>query len=370
MHSERMKAAVCFEKDQPVRIEDVSLDAPRRDEVRVRLVATGVCHSDLSVIQGIIAMRLPCVLGHEGAGVVEEVGEGVSHLAPGDKVVLAWVTPCGRCFHCRLGEPHLCEVGATINRTNRMPDGSTRLRLGGEELNSFSALGAFAEQAVVPASAAVKLPADAPLETCALLGCAVTTGVGAVFNTARVTPGSSVAVFGAGGVGLNAVQGAAIAGAERIVAVDTQPAKLEHARVFGATDVVNAAAVDAAAAVRELTGGRGADYVFEAVGRKETIEQSLAATRRGGTCVVIGVGSTRESVALNVFGIPFYEKRLVGSWYGSADVHVDVPKLYRLYRAGKLKLDQLVTRRYALDELNRAFADMTSGAGARGVIVF
>ncbi len=365
-----MKAAVCREKNQPVRVEDVTLDRPRRDEVRVRMAATGVCHSDLSVVQGVIPMKLPCVLGHEGAGVVEEVGEGVLHLAPGDKVVLAWVTPCGRCFFCRLGKPHLCEVGEAINRTNRMPDGTTRLHREGEDLNAFSALGALAEEAVVPANAAVKLPADAPLDRCALLGCAVTTGVGAVFNTAGVTPGSKVAVFGAGGVGLNAIQGAAIAGAERIVAVDANAGKLERARLFGATDAVDASRCDPVQAVRGLTAGRGADYVFEAVGRKETIEQSLAATRKAGTCVVIGVGSPKDTVALSVFGIPFFEKRLVGCWYGSANVHVDVPKLLALYRAGKLKLDELVTRTYPLAEVNQAFTDMASGAQARGVVVF
>jgi S-(hydroxymethyl)glutathione dehydrogenase/alcohol dehydrogenase len=365
-----MKAAVCHERNQPVRIEDVTLDPPRRDEVRVRMVATGVCHSDLSVVQGIIPMKLPCVLGHEGAGVVEEVGEGVAHLAPGDKVVLAWVTPCGRCFHCLRSEPHLCEVGESINRTSRMPDGSTRLRLGGVELNAFSALGALAEEAVVPAGAAVKLPPDAPLDRCALLGCAVTTGVGAVFRTARVTPGSRVAVFGAGGVGLNVVQGAAIAGAERIVVVDPRPARLVAARSFGATDVVDASREDATARVRELTAGRGADYVFEAVGRKETIEQAVAATRRGGTCVVIGVGSPKETVALNVFGLPYFERRIVGSWYGSANVHVDVPMLLGLYRAGKLKLDELVTRTYGLAEVDRAFADLAAGNNSRGLVTF
>lgn len=364
-----MKAAVCHETNH-IRIEDVTLEAPRRDEVRVRLAATGVCHSDLSVLQGVIGMNLPCVLGHEGAGVVEEVGEGVSHLARGDKVVLSWVAPCGRCFYCRLGHFHLCEVGAQINKTNRMPDGSTRLRLDGKELNAFSALGALAEEAVVPANAAVKLPPDAPLDRCALLGCAVTTGVGAVFNVARVTPGSSVAVLGAGGVGLNVVQGAAIAGAERIVAVDARAGKLETARTFGATHVVDASQGDPVQAIRQLTAGRGADYVFEAVGRKETIEQAVAATRKAGTCVVIGVGSPKELVSLSAFGLPFYERRIVGTWYGGANVHVDVPKLLSLYRAGKLKLDELVTRTYPLDEVEQAFADMASGANARGVVLF
>lgn len=365
-----MRAAVCHEVNQPVRIEEVTLEPPRRGEVRVRMAAAGVCHSDLSATQGIIPMKMPLVLGHEGAGVVEEVGEGVTHVAPGDKVVLAWVTPCGTCFYCRIGRPNLCELGERINNTNRMPDGSSRLRLGGEPLNVFSAVGTMAEQAVVPAQAAVKVDADAPLDRAALLGCAVMTGVGAVFNTAGVTPGSSVAVFGAGGVGLNAVQGAAIAGAERIVAVDTQPGKLELARTFGATHVVDARREDAVKAVRELTDGRGVDYAFEAVGHRETIERAYAATRKAGTCVVIGVGSLKESVALKAFLIPLFEKRLVGCWYGSANVHLEIPRLLALYRGGKLKLDALVTRRYALEQVNQAFADMVAGVNARGVIVF
>jgi S-(hydroxymethyl)glutathione dehydrogenase/alcohol dehydrogenase len=365
-----MKAAVCYQHNQPVRVDEVTLDPPGPDEVRVRLVASGVCHSDYSMVTGLLRGKLPCVLGHEGAGVVEEVGRGVSHLARGDKVVLSWVTPCGRCFYCRLRKPHLCEVGDRINKTNRMPDGTTRVHKGGEDLNVFSAIGTMAEFAVAPANAAVKLPPDAPLDKCALLGCAVTTGVGAVFNTAGVTPGSSVAVFGAGGVGLNAIQGAAIAGAERIVAVDAQPAKLELAKTFGATDVVDASKVDPVESIRALTEGRGVDYAFEAIGTKRTVEQAFEATRKAGTCVVIGLGSIKESVSLNLFFLPLLEKRLLGCWYGSADVHRDIPRLLALYRAGKLKLDALVTRTYALEEINAAFAAMNSGANARGVILF
>jgi S-(hydroxymethyl)glutathione dehydrogenase/alcohol dehydrogenase len=365
-----MRAAICFENNQPVRVEDVTLDAPRRDEVRVRIAACGVCHSDLSVIHGVLRSKLPCVLGHEGAGIVEEVGEGVTHVAPGDKVLLAWVTSCSRCFYCRIGKPHLCEVGEQINKSNRMPDGSTRVHQRGQDLWVFSAVGALAEEVVVPASAAVKLPADAALEKCALLGCAVLTGVGAVFNTAQVTPGCRVAVFGAGGVGLNVIQGAAIAGAERIIAVDAQPAKLEMAKRFGATDVVDAGKADPVEAVRALTDGRGAHYAFEAIGRTKTVEQAWAAVRKAGTCVVIGIGSLKESVSLNALMLPMLEKRLLGCWYGSANVHVEIPRLLALYRRGKLKLDELVTRTYPLSGVNEAFADMTSGANARGVVLF
>jgi S-(hydroxymethyl)glutathione dehydrogenase/alcohol dehydrogenase len=365
-----MKAAICHETDRPVVVEEVSLEGPRRGEVRLRLVAAGVCHSDLSVVNGTIPARLPLVLGHEGAGIVEEVGEAVTHVRRGDRVVLAWVTPCGECFFCRGSQPQLCEVGSRINATNRMPDGSSRLRWNGEEVNVYSAVSTMAQEAVVPARAAIKLPDAAPLDKCALLGCAVMTGMGAVLNTARVVPGSRVAVFGAGGVGLNAIQGAAIAGAERIIAVDARPEKLERARAFGATDGIDASREDAVKAVRALTDGRGADYAFEVVGRKDTIEQALAATRRGGTCVVVGIASTRETVALNAFGIPFYEKRLLGCWYGGADVHADIPKLLALYGAGRLKLDELVTGTYRLADVNRAFGDMAAATTARGVIVF
>jgi S-(hydroxymethyl)glutathione dehydrogenase / alcohol dehydrogenase len=364
-----LRAAVCYQLDQPLRVEEVTIDAPTRNEVLVRMAASGVCHSDLSVITGIMPAKLPCVLGHEGAGTVERLGDGVEHLKEGDRVLLSWVTPCGVCYYCRLGTPHLCEVGAQINSTHRPADGRARLHRDGADLQAFCGLGALSEMVVAPANACVKLPDDAPLDKAALIGCAVMTGVGAVFNTAKVRPGSRVAVFGAGGVGLNVVQGAAISGAELIVAVDVNRRKLEFATSFGATDVIDASGRDPVATIRDLTDGRGVDYAFEAVGRKESIEQAYAATRKGGTCVVIGIGSRKESVNLNVFFIPVMEKRLLGCWYGSADVHRDAVRLLSLYRAGKLKLDELLTKTYPLQEVNQAFADMTSGLNARGLVV-
>jgi NDMA-dependent alcohol dehydrogenase len=363
-----MKAAVCFDTKEPVRVEDVDLDRPREAEVRVRIVAAGVCHSDYSVATGVMPTKLPCVLGHEGAGIVEEVGPGVDHVAPGDPVVLSWVAQCGECFYCRAGQPNLCALGSAINMRFRMPDGSTRLHHQGRDLQSFSALGAMAERVVAPARSVVKLPADAPLEQAALIGCAVLTGIGAVANTARVTPGSSVAVFGVGGVGLNVLQGAALADAGSIIAVDLSPAKLDFARSFGATHVIDASRVDPAKAIRELTEGRGADFTFEAIGRKRSIEQAYAATRKGGTCVVIGIGSRDENVELNAYFLPVMEKRLVGCWYGGADVRKDLPRLLSLYRSGRLKLDELVTRTYRLDEINEAFTDMAGSLG-RGLVV-
>lgn len=364
-----MRAAVCFDTAEPVRIVDVDLDPPRDGEVRVRIVAAGVCHSDYSVATGVMPTKLPCVLGHEGAGIVEEVGAGVGHVAPGDPVVLSWVAQCGECFYCRAGQPNLCAVGSAINMRFRMPDGSTRVHHQGRDLQAFSALGAMAEHVVAPARSVVKLPADAPLEKAALIGCAVLTGVGAVSNTARVPPGSSVAVFGVGGVGLNVLQGAVLAGAGPIIAVDLSPAKLEFARGFGATHTIDASQADPGKAIRELTEGRGADYTFEAIGRKRSIEQAYAATRKGGSCVVIGIGSRDENVDVNVYFLPVLEKRLIGCWYGGADVRRDLPHLLELYRAGRLKLDELVTRTYRLDEINQAFSDMAGSLG-RGLVVF
>jgi len=336
----------------------------------VRMAATGVCHSDYSVVTGVMPTELPCVLGHEGAGVVEEVGPDVRGLAAGDRVVLCWVQQCGSCFYCRGGQPHLCEVGGRVNARFRMPDGTTRVHHAGVDLQAFSGLGAMAERVVAPAAAVVRLPEDLPPERAALIGCAVMTGVGAVLNTAAVVPGSRVAVFGCGGVGLNVIQGAVLAGAETVVAVDVQPRKLEFARAFGATHAVDASRQDPVAAIRELTAGRGADYAFEAAGRKDSVEQAYTATRRGGTCVVIGIGSKSESASVNLFFLPLLDKRLVGCWFGGTDVRRDLPRLLEHHRAGRLKLDELVTGTYRLDQVNQAFADLADGVNARGVIRF
>ncbi|MDP3937634.1 MAG: Zn-dependent alcohol dehydrogenase [Deltaproteobacteria bacterium] len=365
-----MKAVICYERDKPVVVEEIEHDAPGRDEVCVRMAASGVCHSDLSVVTGVMPLMLPCVLGHEGAGVVEEVGEGVTHVKPGDRVVFSWVATCGTCYFCRIGKQNLCELGEKVNRMSMLPDGTSRLHKDGKDLFSFSGIATMAETVIAHASSAVKVPDDAPLDKAALLGCAVMTGVGAVFNTAKVPPGSSVAVFGAGGVGLNVIQGAAIAGAEKIIAVDVQPKKLALAKTFGATHTIDSSKDDAVTAIKEITDGRGSDFAFEAIGIPEVIEQAYAACRKGGTCVVVGVGPFGASVNLNAFLIPLLEKSIVGSWYGGANPHRDIPNLLALYRAGKLLLDELVTRTYKIGEINEAFSDMQSGVNARGVIVF
>jgi S-(hydroxymethyl)glutathione dehydrogenase/alcohol dehydrogenase len=312
-------------------------------------------------------MQLPLILGHEAAGEVVEVGEGVTTLAAGDKVVSSFIYMCGQCRFCAAGRPVLClEQGKAITT---LPDGTLRTRdAQGRPLNIFSGCGVMAEYATVHVDNLVKIDPKIPLDRAALVGCAVTTGVGAVFNTARVVPGASVAVFGCGGVGLNVIQGARIAGAERIIAIDTVEAKLEMARQFGATEVL-LFKDDPVKALKKMTGG-GPDYAFECVGSGELAATAYRAIRRGGLAVVVGVAKPGDATAVRTMTLPFEEKTLTGSYFGSCVPRVDFPRMLGLYAAGKLKLDELITRRYRIEEAPQAFADMQSGRNARGVIVF
>jgi Zn-dependent alcohol dehydrogenase len=367
--SRKGRAVLCRELNQPVVVEEITVEPPRRGELSVKLAACGVCHSDLSATNGTIAMPPPLVLGHEAAGVVVEVGEGVSEFAEGDHVVSSFIYMCGKCRFCAGGRPVLCtEQGKALTT---LPDGSVRTRdAKGHPLNVFSGCGVMAEYATLHVDNVVKIDAAVPLDRAALVGCAVTTGVGAVFNTARVPAGASVAVFGCGGVGLNAVQGAHIAGAARIVAIDTMEAKLAMARQFGATDVLLAKpGEDVAKALKKLTGG-GPDYAFECVGSGELAAAAYRATGRGGVTVVVGVAKPGDSTTVRTMTLPFEEKTLTGSYFGSCVPRVDFPRMLRLYMGGKLKLDELITRRYAIEEAPQAFADLESGRNARGVIVF
>jgi S-(hydroxymethyl)glutathione dehydrogenase/alcohol dehydrogenase len=363
------KAVVCREWNKPVVVETVQIESPRRGEVMVQIKACGVCHSDLSATNGTIPMPPPVVLGHEAAGVIAEVGEGVTGLAVGDHVVVSWVAVCGKCRFCVMGRPALCDNSqrAAIS----LPDGTRRIKdKDGKELHHFAGVAVMAEYATLPVENVIKIEKDIPLDKAALVGCAVMTGVGAAINTAKVEAGSTVAVFGAGGIGLNVIQGAAIAGARMIIAVDMADKKLELAQQFGATHVVNPATDgDAVQKIVALTGG-GADYAFEAIGLPATIQQTYAAVRKGGTAVIVGVSKAADQVTLGAFMIPFQEKVLVGSMYGSARPSIDFPRLLNLYKAHRLKLDELVTATYPIDDINRAFDDMQKGVNARGVIVF
>ncbi|MGQ0744116.1 MAG: zinc-binding dehydrogenase [Acidimicrobiales bacterium] len=351
--------------------DGVEVVPPRFGEVQVRMAATGVCHSDLSMRDGVLPMPLPAVLGHEGAGIIERVGDGVTGLAPGDHVVISWVPQCRSCFFCCRGQPQLCVQADAVLFSGGLLDGTPRLRLDGADLFQMEGVGTFTESTVIPAIGAVKVPSDLDLSVAALLGCAVLTGVGAALNTARIRPGDSVVVIGCGGVGLNVVQGARIAQAERIVAVDIHASKLDLAARLGATDLVDATAGDPVAAVRDLTGQRGADVAFEAIGSETTIHQAVEMTRRGGQCVLVGLPGLETMISLPaLLGVILAEKSISGCWFGSADIRRDIPRLVEMYRAGQLKLDELVSRRVTLDQVNEAFTAMTAGEVARTVIVY
>jgi S-(hydroxymethyl)glutathione dehydrogenase/alcohol dehydrogenase len=367
--SQRAKAVVCREINQPVVVEEIEVESPRRGEVMIRLAACGVCHSDLSATNGTIAFPPPVVLGHEGAGVVVEVGEGVTGIAVGDHVVSSFVSMCGRCRYCQTGRPQLCDQASKAAFT--LPDGTVRTKdLQGKPLNIFSGCGVMAEYATLHVDNVVKIDKDIPLDRAALISCGVMTGVGAAVNTARVTPGSVTVVFGAGGVGLNAIQGCALSGAAMIVAVDTSDAKLELARRFGATHTVNAKTEESVVkAIRKMTDG-GADYSFECIGYGEVVAQAYGVLRKGGTAVVVGVAAPKDMTSVRTASLTFEEKTLTGSYFGSARPREDFPRLLALYRNKRLKLDELITRTYTIDQAPQAFADLAAGRNARGVIIF
>jgi NDMA-dependent alcohol dehydrogenase len=366
----KARAAVLFGVGQKLELREVEVQDPRPGEVQIRMAAGGVCHSDLHVMTGHLGAPLPAVLGHEGSGIVEAVGAGVTSVRPGDHVLPLWRYSCGDCEHCTAERPALCGAGMQIRMTGRLLDGTTRLTLGGQEIRHFAGVSSFAEYSVVPERSVLKIPEDLPLDRAALLGCAVITGVGAVFNAARVQPGSTVAVFGTGGVGLNAVQGAAIAGAEKIIAVDLLDAKLAYARQFGATHTVNASGGDPVAEVRALTGGRGVDYAIEVVGLPKTVRQAYDCLAKRGVAVVVGVAPFTTEVSVPVMSLVYEERVLTGSVYGSARPRQDLPRLIDLYRAGRLKLDELLTRRYPFAEINEAYAALERGEVARSVVTF
>ncbi len=356
-----MKTAVLYEPRTPLIIEELELNQPDHGEVRVKLMASGVCHSDWHVIKGDWThIPLPIILGHEGAGVVEEVGPNVGSLQVGDHVVLSWRSSCGLCEMCQQGWPNICE---------RAPIAGTRVRVRGAPMNQLTNLGTFSTHTVVPEVAAVPIAKDIPFAQAALVGCGVATGVGAAINTARVKPGSSVAVFGCGGVGLNCIQGANLAGATSIIAVDLLDAKLELARRFGATHTINAAVEDPVECIQDLTGG-GAHYAFEAIGLTEQpFVQSIRCTRRRGVTVWVGHAPQNTPVTIDARDL-INEKTVMGSMYGSSRPRIDFPRLLALYREDKLRLDELITRRFPLEEVNTAFEFLARGEVARGVLEF
>jgi Zn-dependent alcohol dehydrogenase len=364
----KTRVAVLRQVGGPIQIETLDLQAPQAGEVLVKIAAAGVCHSDWHIVSGATQHPLPVALGHEGAGVVQALGPGVEGVQVGQHVALNWAPNCGHCFYCRHDSPSLCSAYVEPIWAGTMMDGTTRFSSHGEPVYHYTALGCFSDFVVVPAACCVPLPEEVPLPVAALIGCAVTTGVGAVLNTVHVRPGSSVAVFGAGGVGLSAVLGARLAGAARIIAVDRAESKREIALGCGATDFL-LASPDVVEAIQALTHGRGADYTVEAVGLPSVQETCLAAARPGGTIILAGLAPMGSSTNLPGAIITRQEKTVKGSYYGSANPARDFPFFAELYLQGRLDLDQLVSKTYRLEQVNEAYADMLAGVVARGVIV-
>jgi Zn-dependent alcohol dehydrogenase len=364
-----MRAALMEAANQDLDIvDDVEVDDPGPGEVRVKVAACGVCHSDLHFLDGSLPFPVPAILGHEAAGEIESLGAGVEHLAVGDKVILTLRPPCGRCYWCLRGEFTICPVAAVLTG-GRLADGGTRLTHKGRQVFRGVGVAAFAEYVVLPASGAVKVASDTPLDIACVIGCAVQTGVGAVLNTAKVPEGATVLVAGLGGVGISIVQGARLAGATKVIGVDPVAERREQAAQFGVTDTIDPTAGDIASAAREITGGIGVDYAFEAVGKGALVQSCIDSTRNGGTTVMVGVARIGDMVTVPALQFGTSEKKLMGCFLGSSNPHRDFPKLLDLYRAGRLDLEAMVTARRPLDEVNVAFEDMQAGVGLRTVLV-
>ncbi|MGD0117241.1 MAG: Zn-dependent alcohol dehydrogenase [Candidatus Binatus sp.] len=361
-----MKAAVFHGPNLPLSIEDVEIDKPQDREVLIKTVASGVCHSDLHFVEGLYPYAAPAVLGHEAAGIVEEVGKQVTYVKPGDHVICCLSVFCGNCEQCMSGHPNRCSNKAA---TQRKPGDKPRISQKGKPINQFLDVSSYCEKMLLHENGVVKIREDFPLDRAALIGCGVTTGVGAVLNTAKIEPGSTVAVFGAGGVGLAAIQGARIAGARKIIAVDMFEGKLAMAKRLGATDTVDASNSDPVDEIRKLTGGDGVDYAFEAIGLKKVAEQAFVALKPGGTATVIGMIPVGQKVEID--GYMFLtERKLQGSNMGSNRFRIDMPKYIDFYLQGRLNLDDMISRRGKLEDVNDAFRAMKAGEVARTVLMF
>jgi S-(hydroxymethyl)glutathione dehydrogenase/alcohol dehydrogenase len=360
----KLKAAVCYEHGKPLVVEEIDIAPPHQGEVKVRLTATAVCHSDIHLLKGEVPGGLPVVAGHESAGYVEELGEGVSGFSPGDPVAVSTLRSCGRCRFCLTGLSHLCRDNGPTGKEREV------FSKKGKHIAQAFSTGTFAEYTVVDRSQIVKLPGDMPMDRAALLACCVITGFGAVVNRAKPGYLNNCAIIGVGGVGLNSIQGAAVSGAYPIIAVDVVDAKLKAARDFGATHTVNSKKVDAVEAVKKLTGGWGTDYVFVTVGNAAAIEQGVAMSAPRGTTVIVGLPNFADTVKFSPFQFIGDERVLTGSFMGTTQLHTEIPRLVELYKAGVLKLDELITGRYPLDKINEAIDEVLAGKALRNVIMF
>lgn len=366
-----MKAAVLRHPGQPLTIEEISLSAPKEHEVCVRIAATGVCHSDLGAARGLPADALPMVLGHEASGVVSKVGAGVTRVAPGDRVILSWAPNCGQCFYCHDTLPTMCDSYTRGASSGGLWDGTSRMAgADGGEVKHFTCVSSYAEYAVVPETGCIPIEDDIPFDVAALVGCAVTTGFGAVVNDAQVKPGDSVVVIGVGGVGVNAIQAAAMSGARRVIAVDVNDDKEEVARKYGATDFINPGDGDAVEAVRKLSDGRGADKLIECTGRPPALNLGYELIRKGGVMVVVGIAREGEEMTIAARTLPNTQKRVIGSNYGGGVPEEDIKKILALYRSGRMDLDSQIGKRIGLEDVNEGFRWLEEGVLARSIIVF
>ena len=356
-----MKAAVCYEYKKPLVIEDIDITPPGKGEVKVKIAATAVCHSDIHALRGELPFPLPTVGGHESSGYIEEVGEGVTKVKAGDRVVVSLLSACGKCLYCTTGRTHQCEAEWPRNPYKNKQ---------GENLFQMFNTGTFAEYTIVDESQIVKIPDDMPMDSAALLACGVITGFGAVVNRAQPEVMSSCVIIGVGGVGLNSVQGAAISGAYPVIAVDISDDKLETSKTFGATHTVNSKSVDAIEEVMKLTGGRGADYVFVTVGSAAAMEQGFNMSAQNGMTVIVGLPNVKDTLTFGVFPFIKGERVLTGSFMGTTRLQIEIPKLVNLYQAGVLKLDELISNRYPLEEINKAIDEVLRGEVMRNVIMF
>jgi S-(hydroxymethyl)glutathione dehydrogenase/alcohol dehydrogenase len=364
-----VRAAVLEQPNTPVTVDEIDIRGPRPGEVLVRVAACGVCHSDLSVVDGSFPSPVPIVLGHEAAGVVEEVGAGVTSVAPGDQVVLTPLPACGACYFCTRGQPTLCAVYSASLFSNLLPDGTSPLSRGGELIYRGLATAAWAERAIMPEAGVVKVASDVPLDVACVIGCAVQTGVGAVLNTARVEAGATVLVLGAGGIGIAVTQGARLASAARIIVVDPVAERREAAMRFGATDVVDPTSDDVFAATFAATNGIGVDYAFEAAGQAALIEQGIMAVRPGGTICCVGAPPIEQGISIpGVVGFTATEKKLIGCLLGSVQAQRDIPRLIALWQAGRLDLEGMITHRMPLEQTEAALQLMRDREGLRTVL--
>ena len=364
-----MKAAVLFETKGKLSVENVDISEPKKDEVLVKIKASGLCHTDWETMHGYQPVNLPAIIGHEGAGVVEAVGEGVDNVSVGDNVICSWNPNCGICFYCDNGQPILCEVQKKYNSQGVLFDGTTRASLNGQNLHYYSLVSTHAEYTIIPKQGAVKVRKDFPLDRASLLGCAVMTGYGGAVYAGNIKPETSVVVIGCGAVGLSAIQGARISGASKIIAVDIFDNKLEFAKKVGATHTINSKIDNPIEACLEITDGRGVDCAIESAGHNETIRQTLECSRPGARIVILG--KTPYGVEIN---LPFYtlmgEREIIRTSYGKSHPRIDFPRLANLYMDGKLYLDEMITKTYKLEEIKEGFDALERGELARGLVIF